>query len=236
MKDKTRGTERKKWSRKKKLVVLLLGLILAGCLTLALINAVMLHRMEPYILTREEASELEDVDCIMILGAGLWNGEPSPILQQRLDQGLALWQEGVSPKLLMSGDHGREEYNEVGTMKAVAMAAPYHVPSSDVFMDHAGFSTYESMVRAKEVFGVKKMIIVTQEYHLTRALYAARSLGIDAYGCAASTPSGGQMMRDIREVIARAKEVMYVTFGAKPTYLGDMIPIQGDGDLTNDEK
>jgi vancomycin permeability regulator SanA len=109
------------------------------------------------------------------------------------------------------------------------------VKSSDVFMDHAGFSTYESIYRAKEIFGVKKMIIVTQDYHLYRALYIAERLGIEAYGVNADYREyWGQSKRDMREVLARCKDFATVIFKPTPTYLGDIIPISGDGDLTND--
>ncbi len=133
----------------------------------------------------------------------------------------------------MSGDHGRDDYNEVGTMKAVAMEAG--IPSSAVFMDHAGFSTYETMYRAREVFGVKKAIIVTQEYHLYRSLFIANELGIEAYGVSADVRTYyGLFKRELREILARNKDVFYLVLDKQPTYLGDMIPIDGDGNLTND--
>jgi vancomycin permeability regulator SanA len=109
------------------------------------------------------------------------------------------------------------------------------VNSENVFMDHAGFSTYESIYRAKEVFGVKKMIIVTQKYHLYRALYIAEQLGIEAYGVASDYHTYvGQSMRDLREVLARTKDFVITITKPEPTYLGDFIDIHGDGDITND--
>ena len=104
-------------------------------------------------------------------------------------------------------------------------------------MDHAGFSTYESMYRAKEIFGVKKVIIVTQGYHLYRAVYIAESMGLEAYGVASDYRSyAGQMSRDIREILARVKDFGTSILKPYPTYLGETIPISGDGDLTNDDK
>jgi vancomycin permeability regulator SanA len=109
------------------------------------------------------------------------------------------------------------------------------VPSSDIFMDHAGFSTYESLYRAKEIFKADKIIIVTQKYHLYRALYVAEKLGIEAYGVASSPREYyGQSGRDAREVLARVKDFFYVIARPKPTYLGESIPVNGDGDITND--
>ena len=134
----------------------------------------------------------------------------------------------------MSGDHGRAEYDEVNVMKTYATDCG--VPSQDVFMDHAGFSTYESMYRAKEIFGVKKMVIVTQEYHLYRALYTAEKLGIEVKGVACDRYIyEGQIYREIREILARDKDFLYCIFKPTPTYLGEAIPVSGDGNLTNDK-
>jgi vancomycin permeability regulator SanA len=134
----------------------------------------------------------------------------------------------------MSGDHGREDYDEVDVMKSFAVEAG--VPSEDVFMDHAGFSTYESMYRAKEIFQARKVIIITQEYHLYRAIYIAEQLGMEAYGVAADYRAYyDQTKRDIREILARVKDFGTSLLKPKPTYLGKAIPIWGDGNLTNDE-
>ena len=131
-----------------------------------------------------QAKDLKDVDCILVLGAGVReDGTPSLMLNERLELGIALYQSGASQKLLMSGDHGRKDYDEVNTMKGYALSQG--ITSEDVFMDHAGFSTYESIYRAKEIFQAKKIIIVSQEYHLYRALYIADKFGIEAYGVAA---------------------------------------------------
>lgn len=105
------------------------------------------------------------------------------MLKDRLDQGIALYLNGAAPKLLMSGDHGRVKYDEVNRMKQYAI--DQGVPSEDIFMDHAGFSTYESMYRSREVFQVERMIVVTQEYHLYRAVYDGNQLGVETYGIAA---------------------------------------------------
>lgn len=102
-------------------------------------------------------------------------------------------------------------------------------------MDHAGFSTYESLCRAKEVFGAKRIVIVTQEYHLYRALYIAEGLGLEAYGVAADGQTyAGQSMRDFREILARVKDFGTTMLKPEPTYLGEVISISGNGDLTND--
>ena len=213
------------------LIVLSLGLI---CILFwAGVNRHMSSSVADRILSPAEAAEL-DADCILVLGAGLRkDNSPSPILRERIDRGMELYRLGAAPKLLMSGDHGRVEYNEVGVMKALAIESG--IPSEDIFMDHAGFSTYESLYRARDVFCAKRVIIVSQKYHLFRALYIADQLGIEAYGVGADVQRFyGQTTREMRESAARVKDFLYCMIKPSPTYLGDTIPVSGNGDLTND--
>lgn len=199
------------------------------------VNGWVKHSVQEHILTEEQAAELSNIDCILVLGCKVGsNGTPSHMLEDRLRRGVALYDLGAAPKLLMSGDHGTEEYDEVDAMKHYAVDAG--IPSSDVFMDHAGFSTYESVYRAKEIFGAKRIVIVTQEYHLYRALMIARRMGLEAYGVASDYRTYvGQTSRDIREILARVKDFGMTLFWPEPTYLGETIPISGDGALTHDE-
>lgn len=187
------------------------------------------------LITPEEAAGLSDIDCIIVLGCRV-NGEtPSPMLSDRLIRGVELYGMSAAPKLLMSGDHGRVSYDEVNAMKQFAIDRG--VPSEDVFMDHAGFSTYETMYRAKEVFAAKRVIIVTQKYHLYRAVYIAEQLGLEAYGVDSDLQSYiKQPYYNAREILARDKDFVKVIFKPKPTYLGEVIPISGSGDLTNDKE
>ena len=130
-----------------------------------------------------------DADAIVVLGASVFaDGTPSGILQDRLDDGIALYKAGVAPKLIMSGDNSTVSYNEVQVMKDYAISQG--VPSQDIFCDHAGFSTYESMYRAKNVFGAQRIVVATQTYHLYRALYAAQGLGLEAIGVEFSIDHG----------------------------------------------
>ena len=176
----------------------------------------------------------EGYDCVLVLGCGVWGDRPSHMLEDRLLVGIELCKKGASEKLLMSGDHGRDEYDEVNVMKT--FATDRGLASEDVFMDHAGFSTYESMYRARDIFKAKKVLIVTQEYHLYRAIFVARKLGLDAYGVTSDLRDyGGQVFRDIREILARNKDLVYTIVQPEPTYLGDAIPVQGNGDATNDK-
>ncbi len=212
---------------------LCLAALLCGA-AVGAINLFMLGSVSDLIISAEDAAALDDVDCVLVLGCLVRdNGKPSDMLADRLTTAISLYESGVADKLLMSGDHGQKEYNEVGAMKDFAVSAG--VPSEDVFMDHAGFSTYESIYRAKEIFGAKKIVIVTQKYHLTRALYIAKSLGIEAYGVSADIRTySGQIVRDVREVLARAKDFAYTILAPEPTYLGDPIDLGGNGDVTND--
>ena len=215
----------------KGVIIAILCVCLLGGVAVVGINAYMISYANEYILTEEDLKN-EKFDCIMVLGAGLWDGEPSPMLQERLDFGIIAYETGCTDKMLMSGDHGREEYDEVNKMKDVAIENG--VPAESIFMDHAGFSTYESMYRARDVFQVEKMVIVTQKYHLYRAVYNARKLGIDAYGFAADKLEY-PIYNDAREAMARVKDFFYCIFEPEPTYLGEVIPISASGSLTDDK-
>lgn len=208
---------------------------LLGALCIFLLNRTVTKTAERYFLTEAQSQAEGDFDCILVLGAGVYeSGAPTWMLRDRLNTGIALYKAGASNKLLMSGDHGRKNYDEVNSMKDFAINAG--VPSEAVFMDHAGFSTYESMYRARDIFKAERILIVTQRYHLYRAVYIARALGLDAYGV--ETPPqiyGGEFMRDVREVAARVKDVFTAWFKPKPTFLGETIPVSGNGNLTNDK-
>ena len=224
---------------KKKIILhifcILVCLGILGGLAVLGINAFVKDSTKEQILTPQQAAALTDVDCILVLGCLVKSdGVPSDMLHDRLQRGVELYDLGAAPKILMTGDHGRDDYDEVDAMKRFAVEAG--VPSENVFMDHAGFSTYESMYRARDIFKAKKILIVTQEYHLYRAIYIAESLGLEAYGVAADYRSySGQLSRDVREMLARVKDFGTSIFKPKPTFLGEAIPIWGDGNLTTDE-
>ena len=215
----------------KRVMIAVLSLCLLGGVAVAGINAYMISYVDEYILTMEEVGEY-NFDCVMIMGAGIWGTEPSPMLRERLDFGIDVYFTGCTDRILMTGDHAREEYDEVNIMKDCAIEAG--VPADNVFMDHAGLSTYESMYRARDVFQVEKMVIVTQKYHLYRAVYNARKLGIDAYGFAADRLDY-PIYNDIREALARVKDFFYCEIEPEPTYLGEAIPISASGSLTDDK-
>lgn len=221
---------------KKMIIVLVILFILAliGILTLLGGSFLVKHSTADKIVTAENATEIINADCILVLGCQVRDdGTPSDMLRDRLAKAIELYQLGAAPKIIMSGDHGRKDYNEVGTMKQYAI--DHGIPSEDIFMDHAGFSTYESIFRAKEIFGVQKVLVVTQQYHLYRALYIANRFDMEAYGTAAEDYHyAGQEMREIREILARCKDLLTSVLKPKPEYLGETIPVFGDGNITND--
>ncbi|MBQ3126428.1 MAG: YdcF family protein [Clostridia bacterium] len=224
----------KKKTRKKGLrrfISLLVILTIVCAAAVLTVNIIMLSATSDCIITAEEATAF-DADCVLVLGAGVReDGTPSHMLRDRIDTGVMLYEMQAAPKLLMSGDHGRVEYDEVNVMRDRALDAG--VPSADVFMDHAGFSTYDSLYRARDVFAAKRVIIVTQAYHLPRALYIARTLGLEAWGVSADLNKYyGQLGRDIREAAARAKDMLYCWAKPEPVVLGEVIPITGSGEAT----
>lgn len=180
----------------------------------------------------------KDADAIIVLGAGVDdNGVASDILVDRLETALEVYKNSGSSKFLLSGDHGKIGYNEVGAMKDYIMDHE-NIKEENIFLDHAGFSTYETMYRAKEIFKVKKAIIVTNEYHLPRALYIADKMGIEAYGVNADKRNYIYIDNyKKRENLAKIKDFMYTNIiKPEPTFLGDAIPINtSDGRITDDE-
>lgn len=209
--------------------------ILVILILILIINFYIIIITKNRILTSEDLKHENEIDCILVLGAGVKNNKPTNMLEDRILQGISVYNDKITTKIIMSGDHGRKEYDEVNIMKNYAKARG--VKSEDIFMDHAGFSTYESLYRAKEIFEAKKIIIVTQKYHLYRALYIAKSLGIDAYGISSNLRKyTGQLIREIREVIARNKEFFKCIIKPKPTCLGEKISIKGNGNITNDKE
>ena len=219
----------------KKILLVLVGIVLVVSLCVLGVNIFVKSNVSDKIVTVEKAKDL-NADCIIVLGAGLRpDGKPTWMLEDRIKVGDELYKNHAAPKIIMSGDHGRESYDEVNAMKKYAKSEG--VPSKDIFMDHAGFETYDTMYRARDVFGAKKVIIVTQKYHLYRAMYAAKKLGLDAYGVSATKRKydNKQWMRDMREWLARVKIFGKCITKPKPKYLGKKIDLKGSGDVTNDK-
>ena len=218
----------------KRILICIGIMIIAGIVAVAGINIFVMATTSGRMLSVEEASNKEDVDCIIVLGAAVKpDGSPSLMLRDRLEKAAELYEAGVSDKIIVSGDHREDDYDEVNTMKQFLIDAG--IPSEAIFMDHGGLSTYDTMYRAVNIFGVKKAVVVTQKYHMYRALYVAKSLGIDVYGVNANEVDyNGQTKRDIREVLARIKDVGWTILKPESEVGGEQISLEQSGDVTND--
>jgi SanA protein len=180
-----------------------------------------------------ETNRLSDVphaQAALVLGAQVMpSGKPSIMLADRIKAADQLYEAGKVDKILLSGDHGQWNYDEVGTMRKLLLARG--VPAKDLFTDHAGFDTWDSAQRARRVFDVESVVIVTQDFHMARALYAARRAGLHASGYSADLRRYGSIIKklEVREALARVKVVADSVTGAQPRFLGPEIPISGDG-------
>jgi len=215
-----------------RLLAAVLAIAFAVVLVFAGTNAAAILTTQDGIVDQQAAASF-DADAIIVLGASVYpDGTPSGILQDRLDDGIALYFAGAAPKIIMSGDNGTESYNECWAMKQYAISQG--VPSEDVFCDHAGFSTYETMYRARHVFGADRVVIATQTYHLYRAIYDAQGVGMEAIG----VPSDygeyvNQSWYDFREIFARTKDFFQVLMKTPSTFVGDPISLDQSGDVTD---
>ena len=213
----------------------LLGLLLACALVP--VAAVVVANAATLLTTRDDVhviSDLEDygADAVVVLGASvLPDGTPSDILKDRLETAVALYQAGAARAIIVSGDNRTSHYNESEAMKRYCVELG--VPSDDVYEDHAGYSTYESMYRVKQVFGCKRVIVTTQAYHLYRALFAVQGLGVEACGVASyQGVYDNQDLYSLREAAARTKDFFQTIFRVPVEAAGDAVDLARSGDLT----
>ncbi len=196
-------------------VAVSLGILVGGAF--AVTNGIVVVTGNGKIVSPERAAKLNNVDCILVLGCRVYSNEPSVMLRDRVMQGVELYELGASDTLFMTGDSRDRYYDETGTMSR--LATENGVPQENIVTDRYGLSTYDSIYRAAKVYGYKKIIIVTQEYHLYRALYIAKQFGIEAYGVASDTREyKGQLNRDIREIAARSKDFLYCILKPEPEF------------------
>lgn len=215
----------------KVLIFVIAGIALLIGITAISLSVYMVKATEKSVFTADTFKNDEKADCILILGAGVKDDKPKPMLRDRMLTGIELYKSGAAKKIIMSGDHGRADYDEVNVMRAFALEQG--VSAEDIFLDHAGFSTYDSVYRAKNIFGAENIIIVSQKYHLYRALYIAKKLDVKAAGVSANLNTyGGQLKRDIREIIARDKDFFKCIVKPEAEIMGDKIPLDGDGSVT----
>jgi len=188
----------------------------------------MVYTTHPYIYS--SLAEVPKTEVAMVLGASVTSkGVLSPVLKQRADKAIELYDRKLVTKILVTGDDGSPEHNEVYPVGKYLLASG--IPQEDIFLDHAGFDTYSSMYRARDVFGVTSVLVVSQRFHLPRALFIARSLGLDAKGMDASEESS-YFKNSLREVPASIKACIDLLVHRTPKYLGNPFSIAGDGDAT----
>ena len=210
------------------------ALVAIALVIVAVPNAIMLVSAGRYVVQPKEVGKLEgNFDCILVLGAGVYSDKtPTQMLNDRLVVACEAYELGLSDRIIMSGDHRSDDYNEPAVMKKFAIEQG--IDSKVVFMDHAGVSTYDSVYRAINIFGAKKILIVTQEYHLYRAIFIARSLGAEAYGVSSNLRSyRKQPIYTAREWVARVKDMMFSMLQPKAETMGNRVDLLGNGDLTN---
>ena len=166
----------------------------------------------------------------LVLGASVTaKGNLSPVLKERADQAVELYKAHKVSKILVTGDNATLSHDEVDPVGKYMFAQG--IPKADIFLDHAGFDTYSSMYRARDVFAVTSLTIVSQPFHLPRAVYIARSLGLTAYASPADK-NGLNIYNYVREVPATIKAEYDILFARIPKYLGQQYPIIGSGDST----
>lgn len=199
---------------KKKTKIILITIMTIIVLSPLLINLYVILNTTSNIIIKEEYQQLKDVDYIIVLGASVRRERPSPMLEDRLKKAIELYNINTQNKILVTGDHTKEDYDEVTIMKNYLLEN--NIPEEKIIMDPAGVSTYDSIFRVLKQLKAKKIIIVSQKYHLYRALYIANSLGIEAYGVPADDIKyKGATYREVREILARNKD--FIKSIIKPT-------------------
>ena len=199
---------------KKKTKIILITIMTIIVLSPLLINLYVIFNTTSNIIIKEEYQQLKDVDYILVLGASVRRERPSPMLKDRLKKTIELYNINTQNKILVTGDHTKEDYDEVTIMKNYLLEN--NIPEEKIIMDPAGVSTYDSIFRVQKQLKAKKIIIVSQKYHLYRALYIANSLGIEAYGVPADDIKyKGATYREVREILARNKD--FIKSIIKPT-------------------
>ena len=216
--------------------VLILGIVgfVSGLLFIVSINLYIVGSTRGDIHTSLDSVPTQQTG--LLLGALVHSdGSLSTAVQDRVDTTVELYRDGKISKILVSGDHGQVNYDEVNTIRKHLMAKG--VKEEDIFLDHAGFDTYDSVYRARDVFQVKSIVIISQAFHLPRAVFVAKALDVDAVGYVADKQDYPQRKRNtVREWLARIKSWKDVVVEPQPTYLGETIPITGDSKKSWDEK
>ena len=174
-------------------------------------------------------------DVGIVFGAGINGDQPSKYLKDRLDAGIALYKANRINKILLSGDNGRDEYDELTVMKNYCYK--HGVDTTKIFIDYAGFDTYSTMYRAKHIFNIKKATLISQEYHLNRAIYIGQKLGIKSVGYSANNGEYlGYKYVTFREYGSIFKSFFDVLRNREPRFLGNPIDINGVSNYSKEDK
>lgn len=196
--------------------------VLVACAIIVIVPV--LERLAASAYIYDEAWTLPHAQAVMILGASVKHGQPSPILLERAQQAVYVYRLGLAPRIIVSGDAQDANYNEVTPVRDYLLSQG--VPAESIFLDPSGFDTYSSMYRARHVFGAQSLIVVSQDFHLPRAIFIARALGIDASG---SIAQGGKLSAYIREIPASWKALFDVVSGRQSKYVGAPQSLEGSG-------
>lgn len=202
-------------------------------LSAGLINLYIYQSTQPLI--HHQPEQVDPAYTGILLGSLVYgDGKLSYVMKARADLAIQLYHSGKIKRILVSGDHGTPEYDEVNDIRIYLEA--HGIPTADIFLDHAGFNTYDSMVRAKRIFQVDEAVVITQEFHLPRALFIAERAGISATGAVANLPTHlSEKRNEGREFLARVKSFGEVALNLDPHFLGEQIPITGNSRLSYDQ-
>lgn len=209
----------------KRILLILLVVVLAAAVLALALSAYVVSSTRERVLDVEDPPP-EDLDCVLVLGCGVRpDGSPSNMLEDRMKRAIQLYQAGWCDVMLLSGDNRKEDYNEVGVMKQYALERG--VPEEAIVLDHAGLSTYDSLYRARAIFGAGRVAVITQKFHINRALYIADALGLEAWGVTADMrPYRHEVFNRCREILARDKDALWCLVKPEPTHLGEPVPLR----------
>ena len=214
-------------NKRKKIVLIILGIFLFLSLMTLFINIYMVNSTKNQIIDINDVVEINDVDAIIILGCRVDGDSPSLMLAKRLDKGIDVYNK-LHTKIIVSGNGNKDE-DEVSVMKEYLLTS--NINPNDIYLDYEGFTTYDSIYRAKEIFNAKKIVIITQEYHMYRAIYLANKLDIEAVGVVANDiPQKFIMLKNIiREVLSRDKNFFKGIIKPESNYIGGIYQyVEGD--------
>ena len=215
----------------KKIIKLLIYASLLGIIVILGINLLVKSQTDPVIFSKEKDTPGSKV--AIIFGAGINNNKPSKYLKDRLDAGIELYKNNKIDKILLSGDNGSDEHDELTVMKLYCYQ--HGVDTNKIYLDYAGFDSYSTLYRSKYIFNIDTAILVSQKYHLNRCINIGNKLGVKSYGFAADKGTyQGYKYASFREYFALVKSIIDLMIGRKPHFLGEKISINGPSNYTKE--